>query len=86
MFESFVTFIGLAAATLTTAAFVPQVLHTLKTRDTTGISLAMYSIFTAGIALWLAYGILLHNLPIIVANVITLVLAATVLLLKIREK
>ena len=76
--------IGTLAATLTTAAFVPQVLQTWRTRDVSGISLGMYSAFTAGVALWLVYGILVNAWPIIIANVITTTLASVVLVLKIR--
>ena len=76
--------IGYLAAGLTTASFVPQAWHTFKTRDVRGISLGMYSLFTAGIALWLVYGLLLGAWPIVVANVITLVLAAAILLMKLR--
>lgn len=71
--------IGYAAATLTTASFLPQAILTLRTRDTRGISLAMYGAFTAGVALWLVYGIALGEWPIVVANAVTLVLAATIL-------
>ena len=77
--------IGYMAATLTTIAFFPQVLHTLRTRNTQGISLFMYSTFTVGVAMWLAYGLLLHAWPIIISNVITLVLSAIVLVLKLRH-
>ena len=56
---------------------------TLRTRDTRGISLAMYSAFTAGVALWLLYGLALGQWPIIVANAVTLALAATILLTKL---
>ena len=76
--------VGLAAATLTTVAFVPQVWRSLKTHDTRGISLSMYAVFTSGVALWLAYGVLLGDLPIILANVVTLALALAVLVLKLR--
>jgi MtN3 and saliva related transmembrane protein len=76
--------IGGAAATLTTCSFLPQVWRVWQTRHTRDISLLMYSLFTAGVALWLAYGILLASWPIIVANGITLVLAGTVLVLKLR--
>lgn len=76
--------IGTAAATLTTISFVPQVLHTLKTRDVSGISLSMYSTFTIGIAGWLVYGWLLGAWPIIIANSITLALALAILGMKIR--
>lgn len=75
--------IGYAAAMLTTASFVPQVWHTFRTRDVSGISLGMYSAFTVGIALWLAYGLMLGAWPVIIANVITLGLAASILAMKI---
>jgi MtN3 and saliva related transmembrane protein len=75
--------LGYAAAFLTTGSFIPQAFLTLKTRDVSGISLGMYSAFTAGVALWLAYGVVLRDWPIIVANTITLVLAATILVTKI---
>jgi MtN3 and saliva related transmembrane protein len=80
-----ITAIGLLAALLTTAAFLPQVLHTLATRDTRGISLRMYVIFTAGVALWLVYGLLTGDLPLIAANAVTLVLAGAILILKLRH-
>jgi MtN3 and saliva related transmembrane protein len=75
--------LGYLAAMLTTGSFVPQALHTLRTRDVSGISLAMYAAFTAGVALWLAYGIAIGEWPIIVANAVTLALAATILAVKI---
>lgn len=77
--------IGYAAAALTTGSFVPQAWLTLRTRDVSGISLAMYSAFTAGVALWLAYGLALGEWPIVVANTITLALAATILAVKLIE-
>lgn len=76
--------LGYAAAALTTAAFVPQAVKTLRSRDTHGISLAMYVIFIAGIACWLGYGLVLGSWPMIVANAITLLLAAGILALKLR--
>ncbi len=79
------TTVGLLAAAGTTAAFIPQVIQIIKTRDTKGISLIMYIIFTAGITLWLAYGILLNDTPIIIANSVTLALAVTILFLKIKN-
>jgi MtN3 and saliva related transmembrane protein len=75
--------IGYLAATLTTLSFVPQVWHTLRTRDVSGISLGMYSAFTLGIALWLTYGVMIESWPVIVANIITLLLASCILALKI---
>lgn len=77
--------IGLAAAVLTTLSFLPQVLRSLRTRDTRGISLGMYSVFTVGVALWLVYGLLLHDLPITLANAVTLLFALVVLILKLRH-
>ena len=71
--------LGYLAALCTTSAFVPQVLHTLKTRDVSGISFGMYSIFCAGIALWLAYGLLIGATP-----VITLARASWILAMKVR--
>jgi MtN3 and saliva related transmembrane protein len=78
--------LGYIAAFLTTAAFLPQTIKTIKSRDTASISLAMYVMFTTGIVLWLAYGILIESMPMIIANVITFVLSATILLLKLTEK
>ena len=76
--------IGSIAATLTTTAFVPQVWQVWRTRHTADISLGMYTLFTLGVSLWLSYGILLSSWPIIIANSITLLLAGTLLLLKIK--
>lgn len=78
--------IGYFAASLTTASFVPQTWHTFKTRDVSGISLGMYSLFTAGIALWLVYGLLISAWPIVLANVITLMMAAAILGMKLRYR
>ncbi len=78
--------IGAVAATLTTVSFVPQALKTFRTRDVSGISLGMYSLFAAGVALWLAYGVLLADWPIIIANAITLALACAVLAMKLRYR
>ncbi|MDP2787600.1 MAG: SemiSWEET transporter [Pseudomonadota bacterium] len=77
--------IGYGAAILTTAAFVPQALKSWSSRDLSGVSLSMYSLFTLGVALWLLYGIALQSWPIILANCITLVLAGLVLSLKISH-
>lgn len=76
--------LGYAAAALTTVSFVPQVLHTWKTRRSAGVSLVMVALFTAGVACWLAYGLILGALPVIVANAVTLALALLLLALKLR--
>lgn len=79
------TCIGSIAATCTTVAFVPQVIQSWRTRDLSGISLPMYTIFTLGVVLWLIYGILRHDWPVIMANAVTALLAGLVLLLKLRS-
>jgi len=78
--------IGYAAAFLTTTSFVPQALHTFRTKDVRGISLGMYSAFTVGICLWLVYGLLLGAWPIVIANAVTLSLAAAILAMKLRYR
>ena len=77
--------IGIVAAFLTTLSFVPQAALVIRTRQTQGISLTMYAMFTAGVAAWLVYGIILGALPIILANVVTLALASMILTIKIRS-
>ncbi|MBU3738982.1 MAG: hypothetical protein FGM55_08520 [Rhodoferax sp.] len=78
--------IGFLAAVLTTAGFLPQVWHTWRTRDVSGISLGMYCVFTSGTAGWLVYGLLLSAWPIIIANAITLTLASCILAMKLRYR
>ena len=76
--------IGYLAATLTTAAFIPQAWLTWKTKRADGVSLGMYSIFTLGVALWLVYGLVIGAWPIVFANAITLALALFILVMKLR--
>ena len=76
--------IGALAAVLTTVAFVPQAWLTWKTRSAQGVSIGMYSIFTSGVALWLAYGMIIDAWPVIIANAITLMLALFILGMKLR--
>jgi MtN3 and saliva related transmembrane protein len=76
--------LGFVAGVLTTAAFIPQVLKIWRTRSARDVSLAMYAVFTSGVVLWLAYGLALGSMPIIVANVFTLVLSLAVLVMKLR--
>jgi MtN3 and saliva related transmembrane protein len=82
--DSLKDIVGTVAATLTTMSFLPQAWLTLRTRDVSGISLAMYSVFTVGVSLWLVYGFLLQAWPVIIANAVTLALALTILTLKLR--
>ena len=76
--------IGYIAAVLTTCSFVPQAWLTFRTRDVRGISLGMYSVFTLGVALWLVYGLRAGAWPVVAANAITLVLAVSILVMKLR--
>lgn len=76
--------IGYIAAILTTLSFFPQAIRTIKTKDTSGLSLLMYSLFTIGILFWLIYGIQLGELPIILANAVTLLLSSIILGMKLR--
>lgn len=76
--------LGYAAATLTTLSFVPQAIKTLRSGDTAAISLRMYLLFTSGVALWGAYGLLRGDGPLVVANAITLVSAGLILQSKLR--
>ena len=80
---SWTDIVGSLAAILTTISFFPQAWHSFKTRDVSGVSLGMYSVFTVGVALWLVYGLLLRAWPIVVANVITLGLAVAILGMKL---
>jgi MtN3 and saliva related transmembrane protein len=77
--------IGYIAATLTTVAFVPQAVRTLRTRDTAGISLAMYALFTTGAGCWLAYGLAIGSWPVILSNAVTCSLSFVILVLKMRH-
>jgi MtN3 and saliva related transmembrane protein len=76
--------LGYVAATLTTLAFIPQVWRTYRTKDVSGISLKMYTLFTLGVAVWLAYGIVLGQVPMMIANSLGLVMACAVLVMKVR--
>lgn len=80
-----VTALGLLAGTLTTIAFVPQVVKTWRTRSTHDISLGMFAILLAGIVAWLVYGAIIGDLPLIAANAVALVLAGIILVFKIRN-
>lgn len=76
--------LGYLAGALTTIAFVPQVVHIVRTRSAHDISWGMFSMFSVGVALWLWYGIRLASLPLIAANGVTLALVLTILVLKLR--
>lgn len=82
---SWITIIGLIAGICTTFAFVPQVIKTIKIKETKDISLLMYIIITTGILLWVIYGILIKDFPVILANSISFILATIILILKIKN-
>ncbi|MEN9725442.1 MAG: hypothetical protein RLZZ98_951 [Pseudomonadota bacterium] len=83
--QTFSEFVGYSAAFLTTIAFVPQAYHSWTTRDLSGVSLPMYSLFTAGVALWFVYGLYIGSMPVMIANAITLIFSAIVLTLKVQQ-
>ena len=77
--------IGNIAATLTTVSFLPQAVKTIKTRDTTSLSFPMYFLFVSGVTMWLIYGTLNNQIPIIAGNLVTLILAGIILFYMIRD-
>ncbi len=79
-----VDIIGYCAGTLTTLSFLPQVLKAWRTHSTKDISLGMFLMFTIGVSLWLVYGIMIYDIPIIVANTVTVILAAAILAMKFK--
>jgi len=83
---NYIDIIGFTAAFSTTISFLPQAIKTIKTKDTSGISLSMYAVFTIGTLFWLIYGILSPSLPVAVANFVTLIFASIILVYKIRYK
>jgi MtN3 and saliva related transmembrane protein len=80
------TWVGYAAGTLTTLAFLPQVLHVWKRKSAGDLHLGTLVSFTVGVTLWLIYGIALHQRPVAVANAVTLALQCMILYLKVRYK
>lgn len=78
-------YIGYISAIFTSLAFAPQAMKTIRTKSTESISLGTYVIFTVGVMGWLIYGILQNDPPIILANAVTLIFAATILILKLKN-
>ena len=81
-----ITILGFSAAVLTTASFLPQAIKTIRTKDTSGISLFMYSLFATGTLLWFLFGLFSSNMPVMIANAVTLLFAAIILVYKIKYK
>lgn len=79
-----VDLVGYVAACLTTLSFVPQAWLIYRTRNVSGVSLGMYGVFTAGVTLWMIYGLMVRGWPVVVANAVTLVLALLIVAMKIR--
>ena len=77
--------IGYCAAFLTTIAFLPQAIQSWRSRDLSGISLGMYSLFTVGVGLWLIYGLIIEKWPLVLANALTFALALSILVLKLQD-
>jgi MtN3 and saliva related transmembrane protein len=84
--DNTISVIGMAAAACTTISFVPQVIHILKSKDTAGISITMYSIFTFGVLLWVIYGFAIGDMPVLAANLATLILTLCVLTLTLTRR
>lgn len=80
-----VDLIGTLAGGLTTLAFIPQVIKTWRSRSAADISLVMFLLFSSGVLLWLIYGVMIGSRPVIIANIITLILALSILWLKIKD-
>ncbi len=81
-----ITWIGLLAGTLTTISFFPQMLKTWKTRSTKDISLEMFLLFCSGLLLWIIYGVFMKDIPVIMTNIATFILAFPILILKLKYK
>jgi MtN3 and saliva related transmembrane protein len=81
-----VTLLGLLAGAGTTFGFLPQLVKIIQTKSTRDISLWMYVVITSGILLWLIYGLIIGSIPVIAANAVTLVISATILILKLRYR
>ena len=81
-----VTGIGLLAGSLTTIAFLPQAIKTWKTKSTRDVSLGMFVTFCTGVLLWIVYGLLVEDLPVLMTNIVTFILASTILWFKLKYK
>ncbi len=84
MVSGFITAIGLTAGALTTVSLIPQLIRSWKTKSTKDVSLWMFLILAAGVFLWLAYGLMIGDLPLIAANAVSLIIAAAIIILKLR--
>ncbi|MDA8388316.1 MAG: SemiSWEET transporter [Nitrospiraceae bacterium] len=76
------TLLGFAAGALTTLSYLPQVVKTWKSRSTRDISAGMFVILAAGLLLWTLYGFLINSTPVIVTNIVSFILAVTIVVFK----
>lgn len=81
-----ISLIGYVAACLTTLSFLPQAIKVISTRNTQGISLLMYGMFVVGVLMWLIYGVLIDNLAVSLANLLTLLFALPILIIKYQNR
>ena len=86
MESAWINIVGALAATLTTSAFFPQAIKTIRTRDTSGLSLTMYALLLSGVTLWLAYGVIIGSWPLIVSNAVVLVPQSLVMAMLLRRQ
>jgi len=77
--------LGNIAAILTSLSFLPQAIKTIKTKDTSSISLSMYIIFVLGVLMWLTYGIMIQSVPVILGNVVTIIFSGAILYVKLAD-
>ena len=76
--------LGYISATITTIAFLPQIIKTFKTKSAKDVSMGMFILFTTGVFLWIIYGILTNTMPVLIANAVIFCLSLTQIVLKIK--
>jgi MtN3 and saliva related transmembrane protein len=81
-----ITIIGLMAGTLTTISFLPQAIKTWRSKSARDISLTMFLSFCVGVVLWIIYGFFMNDLPVLLTNSVTLILAGSILFFKLKYK
>lgn len=79
-----ITFLGILAGVLTSSSFIPQAYQIIKTKRTDGISIPIYTLFTIGILIWIIYGIMMHDLAILLTNIVTFIPALIILILTVK--
>jgi MtN3 and saliva related transmembrane protein len=84
--SAWINLVGALAAMLTTSAFFPQAVKTIRTRDTSGLSLTMYALLLSGVTLWLAYGVIIGSWPLIVSNAVVLLPQGLVMAILLRQQ